>query len=248
MRPFEPLSKLIGEDLKGDWKLEIIAKNTFRSGQLENFTLQYCADLTVEAPSLINNGPLKLQVGETKGVDNQLLLCTDKDNVANDLVYTLVYIPNFGELKLNGNALVYGSTFTQKDIDDNRLSYTHNGSSNYYDGFSYTLNDGRGGWLGIENFQILVGPVATENPEKEILLSAFPNPTKGMLIVNIEVQGSTSGAVLSLKNLNGKTMMEKTLQGEKNLNLDLHHYSDGIYFMEYKSGKSKTTKKIILTR
>ena len=102
--------------------------------------------------------------------------------------------------------------------------------------------------MGIENFQILVGPVATENPEKEILLSAFPNPTKGMLIVNIEVQGSTSGAVLSLKNLYGKTMMEKTLQGEKNLNLDLHHYSDGIYFMEYKSGKSKTTKKIILTR
>jgi len=131
MRPFEPLGKLIGEDLKGDWKLEIVTKNTFRTGQLENFTLQYCADLTVEAPALVNNGPLKLQVGETKGVDNQLLLCTDKDNVANDLVYTLVYIPNFGELKLNGNVLVYGSTFTQKDVDDNRLSYTHNGSTNY---------------------------------------------------------------------------------------------------------------------
>ncbi|MCC6843882.1 MAG: proprotein convertase P-domain-containing protein [Saprospiraceae bacterium] len=248
MRPFEPLGKLIGEDLKGDWKLEIVTKNTFRTGQLENFTLQYCADLTVEAPALVNNGPLKLQVGETKSVDNQLLLCTDKDNVPNDLVYTLVYIPNFGELKLNGNVLVYGSTFTQKDVDDNRLSYTHNGSTNYYDGFSYTLNDGRGGWLGIENFQILVGPVATDNPKNDVLISAFPNPTKGMLVVNIEAQGNTSGAVLSFKNLNGKTLLERKLFGEKNMNLDLHQYSDGVYFLEYKSGISKTTKKIILTR
>ena len=132
MRAWEKLNKFKGEDVKGDWTLEATAKSTLRSiGRINNFEIEYCADLNIVSPILINNGPLQLNINETKVIDSPLLLSQDADNTADQLTYTLISPTNHGSLKLNGVALPlllsYGSTFTQKDIDSGKISYSHDG-------------------------------------------------------------------------------------------------------------------------
>lgn len=248
MKPFEPLSKLIGEDVKGDWKLEVNTKSTFRDGEIRNFTLQYCADLQVSPPQLIHNGPLITDIGASKNITQTLLESTDPDDGPANLIYTLVSTTGQGSLKLNGKVLDYGNTFSQKDINDGLLNYTHNGSANYYDGFSYTVNDGKGGWLGIEVFRILVGPVGTKDDKMDEMLKSYPNPSTGFLVIEREGPLVTEEAVIELKNLNGVVCLSKKIKWEKNISLDLQHLTDGMYLLEYRSGLNRISRKLMLLK
>jgi hypothetical protein len=75
-------------------------------------------------PVLIANTGLKLSPGATLPLTPALLKTTDPDG--NPLTYTLATVPKFGSLKLNAQTLSPGSTFTQADIDNGTLTYTHN--------------------------------------------------------------------------------------------------------------------------
>ena len=153
MKPNEPLAKFIGESINGDWLLEVITTSSFRNGIINNFKMNYCAEIKVSNPNSIISGPLRLNVGEKKEISNSLLLAQDADNSSFELLFTLVTIPGSGNLILNGKVLNYGSTFTQKDVDDNKLFYQHNGNVAVIDGFQYTVIDGQGGWFGPDTSQ-----------------------------------------------------------------------------------------------
>jgi hypothetical protein len=106
----------------------------------------------------INNG-LSLDEGESQTITNSQLKVIDADNSAREITYTLTDIPDHGRLTLDGGELIEGNSFTQDDIDNNRLSYTHNGSETTDDGFSFTVSDGEGGNIGETLFDITVNPL-----------------------------------------------------------------------------------------
>jgi hypothetical protein len=51
------------------------------------------------------------------------------------------------------------TSFTQDDIDNNRLVYVHNGSQTTSDSFDFTVNDGAGGTIGNTTFVLTITPV-----------------------------------------------------------------------------------------
>ncbi|MDD2990284.1 MAG: cadherin domain-containing protein, partial [Zoogloea sp.] len=77
-------------------------------------------------------------------ITNAMLRTTDVDNTAAQLVYTLGSTPTVGTLYRNGVALGAGGTFTQADVDNKLLTYTHGGGENTADSFSFTVDDGAG--------------------------------------------------------------------------------------------------------
>jgi hypothetical protein len=89
--------------------------------QLFNLTVQPVND----APILTRNTGLNINLRETLPITNTQLQLTDIDNTTTQLTYTLTTIPTNGYLLLNGIPLVVGNTFTQADIDSNRLTYSH---------------------------------------------------------------------------------------------------------------------------
>jgi parallel beta-helix repeat protein len=76
-------------------------------------------------PVLVNNGPLNINEGTTTILDNTLLQVTDADNTPDQIVYTLTAHPGRGALRLSGDHIDIGETFTQDDIDNNRVVYEH---------------------------------------------------------------------------------------------------------------------------
>ncbi|HBR36422.1 MAG TPA: hypothetical protein DD939_03885, partial [Sulfitobacter pontiacus] len=85
--------------------------------------------------------------------------------LAKQLVFNLdaSNLPTEGTLRLNGQALLAGSTFSLQDVRDGRLTYVHDGTNvlpGGTDAFAITINDGGGsGDVGPANITINLQPV-----------------------------------------------------------------------------------------
>lgn len=85
-------------------------------------------------PVLAVNNSLLIASGTTAPIGEAKLKTTDVDNDPDELIYTVTTAPTQGTLSL-------GTTFSQEDITNNLLSYTHSGSGS--DSFQFSVNDGQ---------------------------------------------------------------------------------------------------------
>ncbi|MGV6853218.1 MAG: proprotein convertase P-domain-containing protein [bacterium] len=92
-----------------------------------------------DAPYLVTNHSGRTVAGVSL-IDNSRLAADDPDDDASGLTFTVTSPASNGELQLNGSGPT--TTFTQDDINNNRLRYVHDGSSTVTDSFQFSLADG----------------------------------------------------------------------------------------------------------
>ncbi|WP_430451221.1 cadherin-like domain-containing protein [Rhodopirellula europaea] len=95
-----------------------------------------------DAPVLDVNDGLTLDQGASETITSADLSFSDNDTNAADLDYTLTSLPSNGLLFLDGTEITTLISFTQEDIDNEDLSYTHDNSENLSDSFGFSLTDG----------------------------------------------------------------------------------------------------------
>ena len=107
------------------------------------------ASLTVtavnDAPTLTTNSTLTGESGTLKTITSSHLAATDVDDGSTELTYTVTSLPSNGTLKVVEQPILLTpgfDTFTQDDIDSNRVTYTHDGSTASSDSFTFSLADG----------------------------------------------------------------------------------------------------------
>ncbi len=102
-------------------------------------------------PRFDTNLPLSVLQGDSAAITSANMVAVDNDNTTAQIVYyfgpdtTLGYGPLHGTLLLNHVPIPSGGTFTQDDINNNRLSYNHDGSQTTSDAFGFTIKDADGG-------------------------------------------------------------------------------------------------------
>ena len=76
-------------------------------------------------------------------ITNAMLNATDADNSEAFLRYTITDLADYGTLTNTNTSHTYllGEYFTQADIDSGYIVYTHNGTANFTDSFSFTVTD-----------------------------------------------------------------------------------------------------------
>jgi len=146
-----------------------------------------------------NSGTLASANGPTP-ISSSELNTTDIDNPNTEVVYTVTALPVNGVLLLNGVEMQVNDSFTQADLDNNRMAYQANGQA-VADEFGLTVSDVRGGTAGNRTFVIAVqilpvsaesettvteAPLTTEQPSEAE--PPAPNPTES------GVSGVTQGA------------------------------------------------------
>ncbi|NJR38138.1 MAG: DUF4347 domain-containing protein [Leptolyngbyaceae cyanobacterium CSU_1_4] len=107
--------------------------------------------VTNTAPVIANNlgigqpaaGSPTLNEGGSVGITSAMLSVNDPDNSPEQLVYRIEKSPTNGTFKLNGNPVgLYGS-FTQKDINDGKVSFQHDSSEDFIDAdVTFSVSDG----------------------------------------------------------------------------------------------------------
>jgi hypothetical protein len=125
--------------------------------------------------TIVKTGIAGLLEGGSTTITNAMLFTTDPDNTSSEIVYRVERAPTSGVIKLNGQALgLYGS-FTQDDIDNNRVTFEHAGEEDFIDDFRFTVTDGVN-TLAEQAFGIDVIP---QNDTPSVTVNGSPNVVEG---------------------------------------------------------------------
>ncbi|WP_162937751.1 cadherin-like domain-containing protein [Indioceanicola profundi] len=107
---------------------------------------------------IIAEGSLRTDAANT--ISSTYLRASDVGTAASDVTYTLVSTPTNGAvLYRDGVALGANATFTQAEIDANRLTVGHDGSEVTSASFVFRVADGSGNVTKDQTFSIVVTPV-----------------------------------------------------------------------------------------
>lgn len=251
--PQEFLDRFNGKSTFGNWKLriEVLESGGGGGGSLEEWTLEFCGNLTPDNPFFVRNDTLPVPPGKSNTVSNNYLQVQDNINTPNELVFTLVTVPVYGKLYLAGTELRVGDQFRQSSIDIGNLRYQHNGDPNQFDAFTYTVSDGQGGWIATPQFNIKIDPnavVGVKDPslEKEIYL--FPNPATDEITVEFGFPVREKMEV-KIVNIHGQAVDSQVFeQVYGKINLVTSAFDSGVYFVLLNTEKGLFTKKLMIQR
>ena len=122
----------------------------------------------VTSPLPTNNRGVRLSESSSVTISSNLLTFADASSTAGQIVYTILAAPTLGRLTKSGSTLGAGSTFTQDDIDNSRISYVHGGSEFFTDNFSFTVKGTPGLATANTAFHIEIDPV-NDAPRLDVL-------------------------------------------------------------------------------
>ena len=112
-----------------------------------------------DPPVVVNNTGSTIAEGGTDTLIGAELLVTDSEQPATSVTYTVTTSPTNGQLELNIALGVGITSFTQDDIDNNRLVYVHDGSNTTSDAFDFDVDDGQGNSVTGQSFSLTITAV-----------------------------------------------------------------------------------------
>uniref|UniRef100_A0A452VIT9 FRAS1-related extracellular matrix protein 2 n=1 Tax=Ursus maritimus TaxID=29073 RepID=A0A452VIT9_URSMA len=100
-----------------------------------------------ETPRMMINNGLEIEIGETKIINNKILMATDLDSEDKSLVYIIRYGPGHGLLQRQKPTgafenITLGMNFTQDEMDRNLIQYVHFGQEGIRDLIKFDVTDG----------------------------------------------------------------------------------------------------------
>src|SRR5262249_6730102 len=128
-------------------------------GSISSTTFNITVTPVNDSPTVATNAGLIVNGCASRTIGNTKLLVSDPDNTASQLTYSLTVVPTDGTLAKNSTTLAVNDTFSQADINNSLISYTHDGGETTSDSFTFTVSDGSGGTLSATTFNITVTPV-----------------------------------------------------------------------------------------
>ncbi len=129
---------------------------------VDNIVFDLSMDTT--APTLDTNNSISLNEGASKTITNSNLSSSDNISTASEISYTITDLPDNGSVKNNGSTLGLNGTFTQADINNNLVTYVHNGSNTTSDSFVFKVSDSAGNSVTNKTFSISVTAVDDDSP------------------------------------------------------------------------------------
>ena len=240
------LSVFNGEDATGIWTMEVrVLSDDGNGGALEQWGIELCATGTPIGPTLINNNQLAVPPGMTNTIVNDLLLCEDDNSAPEDLEYTIVTPPLYGDLYYQGAPVPQGGVFRQSTINAYNLTYVHNGGPELADSFVFTVSDGEGGWISMTTFDIVIDEDAVVSTNEVVIdneLVVYPNPAQDILFVKL---AQPFGGIANAKiyNVRGQVIeTRKNVNGT--LSFDTSRLPAGLYIVEMELDGHLLTKKV----
>ena len=203
-QPSTPLSDLNGQNALGEWTLTMFDDKPGHAGSLEEWSIAFCFSQAQGAAPEFTKSTLEAPTEGSISITNTNLLAISPTNTASQIYYTLLELPTEGFLTYNGEMATIGTSFSQQDIDNNLLSYTHTNVPISPDQFRFDIATNDGGWIQDEFLNINIGNVSKLKAfEYDLAFELFPNPTDGHLHLIIN-EASTSGLVFQVYDMNGK--------------------------------------------
>ncbi len=246
--PITPLSAFDGQSTLGVWVLTIEDEKFAHSGAVDNWSLEFCFDnLPGETPDLSKMDVLVPSLG-SEVISTANLLATSAALTPDQILYTLLSVPTEGLLLLNGSYLGVGMTFTQDDINNNLLSYTHTNADVLEDQFQFDIQTPDGSWISDQFLDIDVEPTTSvEQPTRLPGFDLFPNPANDYITVTVH-EGTPSRLDMLIFAPTGKKLREMHVMHPGSFfqkQIDISDLPSGLYLMYLRTGDSYSIAKFV---
>ena len=141
-----------------------------------------------DAPTAVNQSTTVSEGTTNVVLSTTDLSSTDVDTADTTLIYTVGNVTN-GNLTINGSAWAAGTndTFTQQDIIDGNVLYSHDGTNTTSDSFSYSVADPAGNTLAAQTFSITVTAVNDAPTTTPVTLFAIAEDSGIRIITQAEL-------------------------------------------------------------
>ena len=248
-RPEGLLSDFKNEDAAGAWTLRVKDNVISSGGQINGFAIEFCSEVALNPPVLVQNQALQLAPGNNGLVSSDLLRTEDVDTPPEELLYTLISVPEFGELqRFWTGAMQVGDQFTQADIDNGGIRYFDYASGTTADAFRFSVTDGGGG-LVADTFRIAPLPLnVNEKGKGKIAFSLAPNPATDNVVLSLS-KPLKSEAQVMLHNLAGQALRQWTLAaGTPSIDLQVADLPGGVYLLLLQGEKASGVRKVVVQR
>lgn len=254
-QPEEPLSVFDGESSLGQWTLEVrIVETGFGVGTVKNWQLEFCAAAPTTPPILLTNEVLRVPPGQANTITDNFLKAEDDAAGPDQLTFTLLQPPAHGQLYRwsMDEVLATGSLFTQSTINTFNLVYVHDGSDTQEDHFTFIVDDGQGGFIPTQTFNIVIDEnavVSTGEATPANSIRLFPNPAQDQVTIGFQraIGGET---VVQLLTLQGQAVQQRRFPeaGRQQLQLNTAGLPAGIYFVNVQTEEGIFTEKLVIQR
>jgi len=225
----------------------IFSQNECGSGTASEIFAFRIGEEVAQSPTLVSND-FAVNQGDETVIDNDYLMVVDNDNTE-DLLFTILSLPEYGSLLLNGDVLAIGDTFTQEDIDNGSLTYSQDGTPIGNDDFTFVVQDSDGGWIPPQEFDININlTTGLEDFNSTNNISVFPNPVKDFLFLDINAS-NTQEAIFELYNVAGQQLiLSKSININKGqvISIDLTSIPKGMYVYQIKGEKLNNHGKLVV--
>ncbi len=250
--PHESLSTFDGESTFGTWLLEVkVTTNLGNGGYVQGWGVQFCANTTPKSPFITVNDTLRVPDLDSRAIAPSKLKVEDEDNSNNELVYTIVEAPKNGVITLNGNPINVGDQFLQGQIDVYKVRYEHQVTGTLTDFFTFVVEDGTGGFVGVDRFNIIIdnnAPVNTDEAVLESSITLFPNPATDLLNIAID-QPIDEKVTLNIVDVTGRLLSQRQFNFiHDNIEINTSGFAGGIYFVNFQLTDTILTKRFVIQR
>jgi len=245
--PSQPqlLNTFNNQSATGMWTLRV--KDNFQSsgGTLSGFEIEFCSSSSLNPPVLVNNNTLVLDPGTNAEVATSLLKTEDANNTDNQLVYTLMSKPQYGQLQWNWTGeMPLGYQFSQSDINNGALRYFHYGTNALTDKFCFSVTDGEGGLI-YDCFTVEPLPLGTsEALALDFLLT--PNPATETVRLAFG-ENLKSDARIRVFDAAGRMVHTLALAaGQNTLVLNVATLPEGVYAISVDTAEGSGVRKLVV--
>ena len=163
--------------------------------------------------------------------------------------YTLVELPEKGNILKNGNTLSLGDTFTQEDVNSGVITYANTQTQLFTDSFKADITNGENGWLPNQQVNIEATTVGTSSFELSNL-SLYPNPSQGMISIRFESRDDNP-VDIQVFDFQGRRMFAKkfdVVNAIFNQNIHIGNLANGVYLVRINQGDRTIVKNVMVLK
>ncbi len=151
-QPLSPLADIAGLFSQGDWVLSVSDAFAEDGGELLYWDIDFCKNDGVDNNITLTKEVLNLPVNTKKNITPALLNANDPNTA--ETIYTLMSVPQFGNLEMGVNVLSIGDQFTQENINSNGIGYSSLDPTATADQFMFDVVTSTGAWASNQIFFI----------------------------------------------------------------------------------------------
>ena len=173
---------------------------------------------TNDAPVVQNAVNFTIDEGANLTITSSFLRSIDPDNALSEIVYRISTPPINGKITFSSAPAVSITTFTQQDINNGLVRYTHEGLENTSDSFEFQVSDGTAPFSAPQLISITVNPV--NDPASIIAsgsISVYVEQAPGLAIFDTSTitdpdSSTLTGAVIRITSQAGLDLLSFTNQ------------------------------------